>query len=58
MSDLIYIDAQGDKQALDLSLDLYREAADRGQSLKQYMANAFPTNSDKHGSAERWQKTQ
>ena len=51
MSDLIYIDAQGDKQALDLSLDLYREAADRGQSLKQYMANAFPTNSEKHGSA-------
>lgn len=51
MSDLIYIDAAGDKQAVDVSLDMYREAAERGQSLKQYMATAFPTNSEKYGSA-------
>lgn len=51
MSDLIYIDAAGDKQAVNLSLDLYREAADRGQSLKQYMGNLYPTNTEKHGSA-------
>lgn len=52
MSDsLIYIDAKGDKQPMDLSVGLYKEAAERGQSLRQYLANIYPTNAEKHGSA-------
>lgn len=48
---LIYIDAKGDKQPVDLHVGLYREAAEKGQSLKQLMANKYPTNAEKHGSA-------
>ena len=48
---LIYIDAKGDKQAVDLHVGMYREAAEKGQSLKQFMANKYPTNAEKHGSA-------
>lgn len=48
---LIYIDAKGDKQPVDLHVGMYREAAERNQSLKQFMANKYPTNSEKHGSA-------
>lgn len=48
---LIYIDAKGDKQAIDLHVGMYKEAADKGQSLKQFMANKYPTNAEKHGSA-------
>ncbi len=51
MSDFIFIDAKGDKQPVDLSVGMYREAAEKGQSLKQFMANAYPTNADKYGSA-------
>lgn len=52
MSDaLIYVDASGDKKPVDLHVGMYREAAEAGQSLKQYMAVKYPTNADKHGSA-------
>jgi len=51
MSGLIYVDAKGDKQALDLHVGMYAEAAENGQSLKQYMANKFPTNAEKYGTA-------
>jgi hypothetical protein len=47
---LVYIDAKGDKQAVDLSVSLYKDAADAGQSLPQLLANKYPTNADKHGS--------
>lgn len=47
---LIYIDAKGDKQAVDLSLDMYKDAADAGQSLPQLLASRYPTNAEKHGS--------
>jgi len=51
MSDLIYVDAKGDKKAVDLHVGMYEAAAEKGQSLKQYMANLYPTNAEKHGSA-------
>lgn len=51
MADLIYIDAAGDKQALDLSLDTYRRAGEAGLSVPQYLAAEFPTNVEKYGSA-------
>jgi hypothetical protein len=47
---LVYIDAKGDKQAVDLSVTLYKDAADAGQSLPQLLANKYPTNAEKHGS--------
>ena len=47
--DLVYIDAQGKNQALDLSLDTYRAAAEAGQSLPQYLAANFPTDAAKYG---------
>lgn len=51
MSDLVYIDAAGDKQALQFDLDTYRKAADADQSVPQYLATQFPTNADKYGTA-------
>ena len=51
MSDLIYVDAKGDKKAIDLSVGMYAEAAEKGQSLRQHMANTYPTNAEKYGSA-------
>lgn len=48
---LTYIDAKGDKQAVDLSVTMYKDAADAGQSLPQFLANKYPTNAEKHGSA-------
>jgi hypothetical protein len=49
--DLVYIDAHGDKQALDLSLATVKEAADQGFSLKQFLNSRFPTDADRHGTA-------
>jgi hypothetical protein len=48
---LIYIDANGDKKPVDLSLDMYQEAAAQGQSLKQYLAVTHPTNAARDGTA-------
>lgn len=50
MSDLVYVDAQGKNQALDLSIETYREASEQGMSLPQYLATKYPTNSEKYGS--------
>lgn len=47
--ELVYVDAQGKNQALDLSLDTYRAAAEAGQSLPQYLAANFPTDAAKYG---------
>jgi len=49
--DLIIVDARGDKQPVDLSVGLYKDAADAGLSLKQHLSNIYPTNAEKHGSA-------
>ena len=51
MSDLVYIDAAGDKQALDFGMHTYREAADAGLSVPQYLASRFPTNAERDGTA-------
>lgn len=50
-NNVIYIDAKGDKQAIDLSVGMYAEAGEKNMSLKQYMAQKYPTNVEKHGSA-------
>lgn len=49
--ELIYIDARGDKKPLDLSMDVYKGAAEAGMSFSQHLANQYPTNVEKHGSA-------
>lgn len=46
---LVYKDATGSQQAMDLSVSMYREAAQNNQSLPQYLAAKFPTNADKYG---------
>lgn len=51
MSDLVYIDAAGDKQALKFDLDTYRAAADANLSVPQYLATQFPTNAERDGTA-------
>lgn len=50
-NDMIYIDAKGDKKAVDLSVSMYQSAAEANQSLPQYMATVYPTNAEKHGTA-------
>ena len=55
MSDsLIYKDASGANQAVDLTLGMYAEAAENNQSLKQYMAVKYPTNAEKYVSGSSW----
>lgn len=50
MSDsLVYIDAKGANLPIDATVDMYRTAAEANQSLPQYLANQYPTNSEKHG---------
>jgi hypothetical protein len=48
--ELVFIDAQGKNQAIDLGLHTYKEAADAGQTVPQYLATQFPTDAAKHGS--------
>lgn len=48
---MIYIDAKGDKKAVDLSVSMYQSAAEANQSLPQYLATVYPTNAEKHGTA-------
>jgi hypothetical protein len=47
---LIIIDAKGDKQSVDLSVNMYKDAYEAGQSLPQFLATKYPTNAEKHGS--------
>lgn len=49
--ELIYVDAAGDKQAMDLSLAVVKEAADEGLSLRQKINSKYPTNPEKNGTA-------
>jgi hypothetical protein len=49
--DLIYIDHEGKKQAMDVGLDVVKEAADNGFTLKERINSLYPTNSEKFGSA-------
>lgn len=46
---LVVVDARGEKQAVDLSVGMYREAADRGMSLPQYLATQIETNKERDG---------
>ena len=48
---LVVRDAKGNNQQVDTSISMYREAADAGQSLPQYLASKYPTNAAKDGSA-------
>lgn len=48
--DLIIVDARGDKQAVDLSVKMYQDAAEAGLSLSQHLAVVYPTNAEKQGS--------
>jgi hypothetical protein len=47
---LNYIDAKGSLTPIDLSVTMYKDAYEAGQSLPQYLATKYPTNADKHGS--------
>lgn len=51
MGELVYRDAKGDNQPVDLSISMYQRAADANQSLPQYLATTYPTNAEKYGSA-------
>jgi hypothetical protein len=48
---LVYIDAAGDKQPMDLGLSVIKAASDSGFSLEQHLAALYPTNVEKYGSA-------
>ena len=48
---LIIVDAKGDKVPVDLSVSMYKDAYEAGQSLPQHLATKYPTNAEKHGSA-------
>ena len=47
---LILIDAKGDKKPFDLSVDMYKQAADANQTLPQFLASQYPTDHAKYGS--------
>lgn len=49
--EMVYLDANGDKQALGIDLALVKEAADKGFSVKELINAKFPTNAEKHGTA-------
>jgi hypothetical protein len=49
--ELVIVDARGDKKPVDLSVALYKDAAEAGLSLGQHMANVYPTNANKDGTA-------
>ncbi|VTU32246.1 hypothetical protein H4CHR_02973 [Variovorax sp. PBS-H4] len=49
--ELVYVDAAGNQQALDLGLHTYKAAAAAGQTVPQYLATQFPTDAKKHGTA-------
>lgn len=45
-----FIDAAGQRQQLNLDVTMYRQAADAGMSLQQFINTQFPTDSEKYGS--------
>lgn len=48
---LIIKNAQGDNVTVDATVEMYRDAAKANQSLPQYLATLYPTNSAKDGTA-------
>lgn len=51
MADALNIlNAKGERVAVDLHAGIYREAAQHGQSVGQYLANMYPTDHKKYGS--------
>lgn len=48
---LVVIDAKGDKKAVDLSLDTYKDASAAGRTLAQHLNTIYPTDAAKYGSA-------
>lgn len=46
---LNFIDIEGANHEVTLDVTMYREAADAGMTLPQYLANRFPTNAKKDG---------
>jgi hypothetical protein len=51
MPKIAFIDAEGATQQADLEVDIYRRAADNGMSVPQYVNHAYPTDSERHGTA-------
>jgi hypothetical protein len=49
--EMVYVDANGDKQALGIDLALVKEAADKGFSVKELINAKFPTNAERDGTA-------
>jgi hypothetical protein len=49
--ELTYIDAAGDKQAVNLGLDVVKEASEKGIGFRTYFNALHPTNPEKYGSA-------
>lgn len=47
----MFIDAAGAQHQIPLSVTMYREAAEAGQSLRQFVNMKYPTNIDAHGTA-------
>lgn len=45
-----YLDAQGNTQQVPLAVSAYREAAERGMSLQQWVNLQYPTNAERFGS--------
>lgn len=48
--DLVIRAATGENKPVDLTVGIYKEAADAGLSLSQHLANLYPTNAQKDGS--------
>lgn len=46
-----YINAQGETNQVELNVGMYREAAERGQNLAQYLNAMHPTNVERDGTA-------
>lgn len=45
-----FIDAAGQRQQINLDVTMYRQAADTGMSLQQFINTQYPTDAEKHGS--------
>lgn len=45
-----FYDAQGAVQQIDLSVSMYRQAAEAGMTLPQWLAREYPTDTKKYGS--------
>ena len=48
--DLVIKNSRGENVPVDLSVELYKDAAEAGLSLGQHLSNLYPTNAEKQGS--------